>query len=400
MARQAAERTAAELRESEAALRSSESRFRRLANSNLVGVIFCDIRGEISWGNSEAFRILGHPPGDFLSGRIGWGQLTPPEYAASDERAIRQLKATGVATPFEKEFIRKDGTRIAVLIAVAMLEASASECVALLIDLTERKRYEAELRIAKETAEAANAAKDRFLAVLSHELRTPLTPVLALAGLSERDLTLTDEQREDWALVRRNIHIEARLIEDLLDVTRISRGKLQLQLETLDAHKVIREALELASHDEAQPNPPPIRTELLALEHHVRADEARLQQIVWNLVKNALKFTPSGGQVLVSTSNDEGQLRIIVSDTGIGIESSLLPTIFDAFEQGERTRQFGGLGLGLAIARGLTRAMGGSIHADSRGHNRGATFTVILPACRAPQGMERPEAQLQETEFK
>jgi signal transduction histidine kinase/DNA-binding response OmpR family regulator len=237
-------------------------------------------------------------------------------------------------------------------------------------------------REARTQAEQANLAKDRFLAMLSHELRTPLTPVLASVSALEEEEKMPETLRESLQLIRRNVELEARLIDDLLDLTRISKGKLQLGYEIVDAHELLRNALEIcrAEIDQKQLA---LTVELTATEVRLQADPARLQQIFWNLIKNAVKFTPNSGKLSVRTSNDSANaLSVEVEDSGRGIEASLLPRIFNAFEQGERAH-LGGLGLGLAISKALVDAHQGRITAESAGRGKGAKFTVIFPVSTA-----------------
>jgi signal transduction histidine kinase/ActR/RegA family two-component response regulator len=224
----------------------------------------------------------------------------------------------------------------------------------------------------------SNLAKDQFLAMLSHELRTPLTPVLASALELENEPDVREDVRQSLQMIRRNVELEARLIDDLLDLTRIDRGKVQLNFEILDAEKLLQNALEICQpeidrkHLRASLN-------LTARRAHMRADPARLQQIFWNLINNAVKFTPPNGQIVITTNNDsDRQLRVEIADTGMGIEPEALPKIFDAFEQGGRT-QSGGLGLGLAISKTLVEAHKGTITAESAGRNEGSKFTLVFP---------------------
>jgi PAS domain S-box-containing protein len=390
-ARRAAERLAMEVQLADRALRYSESRFRRLAESNLIGVVFSDIFGAVADGNDAYFHLIGFTREEALAGKVRWDLITPPEWVDADRRAMEDLLSRGVAEPFEKEYVRKDGTRVPVLVGVALLEGSTTETVAFVVDLTERYRTERDLVRAMQTAEAANHAKDQFLAVLSHELRTPLSPVLALAASAQNDPALSEELRSDFAMIRRNIELEAKLIDDLLDLTKIGRGKLQLHLETVDLHHTIENAVHVCSNEDMQMKRLSVSVNLAAGKHHVRGDPARLQQVFWNLLKNAVKFTLAGGKISVTSSNDaSGRVRVSVADTGIGIEPQVLPRIFDAFEQGEvaTTRNFGGLGLGLAISRGLVEAHGGTIAAASSGRNRGSTFTIALDTVAA----QRPAA--------
>jgi len=233
----------------------------------------------------------------------------------------------------------------------------------------------------------SNLAKDQFLAMLSHELRTPLTPVLASALALENEPELPSDIHESLAMIRRNVELEARLIDDLLDLTRIDRGKVQLNFEIVDAHTLLQSALEICQAEINRKHLKP-SLNLGARKVHMRADPARLQQIFWNLINNAVKFTPINGQITIITSNDSGgQLRVEIADTGMGIEQELLPKIFDAFEQGGRT-QSGGLGLGLAISKTLVEAHKGTIAAKSAGRNEGSTFTLVFPTC------EKAETQI------
>jgi signal transduction histidine kinase/ActR/RegA family two-component response regulator len=235
---------------------------------------------------------------------------------------------------------------------------------------------------ARVEAERASEAKDRFLAMLSHELRTPLTPVLASVFTLEHEKDLPKAMHESLQLIRRNVELEARLIDDLLDLTRINKGKVQLSFEVVDAHGLLRNALEICQ-SEIEQKKLELRTELAAKKVHLRADPARVQQIFWNLIKNAVKFTPDGGKLGIKTSNNgDGTFCVEIEDSGCGIEPEVLPRIFRAFEQAGRT-QLGGLGLGLAISKALTEAHHGQINAESSGRDRGAKFTTVFPTCEA-----------------
>lgn len=374
------ENEVAERRRVEEALRESEGRFRRLSESNMIGVQFSDLDGNIIEANDAFLDLVGYSRDHMAEGRLRWDMLTPVEYRERDEDAIRQLRVSRVCTPYEKEYERLDGTRVPVLIGRALLEGSQHTAVAFVIDLTERKKAELELKKAKEAAEAANHAKDQFLAVLSHELRTPLTPVLTTVQVLEEEPGLPEELRGWIEIIRNNVELEARLIDDLLDLTRITQGKLQLNIDTVDIHTLLGAVMGICKGD-IDGKRMEISLDLRAGSHHVRGDSARLQQVFWNLVKNSIKFTAEGGRIFVSSFNDEaGQLVVEVADTGIGIEADVLPRIFDAFEQGDRsiTRHFGGLGLGLAISKTLIDVHGGTIVASSMGRNHGATFTISL----------------------
>lgn len=249
-----------------------------------------------------------------------------------------------------------------------------------------------DLAAAKSAAELANSAKDDFLAVLSHELRTPLTPALAAASaLQSAPAIEPNELRESLAIICRNIELEARLVDDLLDVTRITRGKLRIQSAPVDLHTILRDALVNAepSLRAKQINSTTAFTES---RPSVRGDGARLTQVFSNLLTNSAKFTSAGGKVTLRTTVAGDTATVEIEDDGIGIPVDLLPQIFEPFRQGEAgtTRRFGGLGLGLSVAKGFVEAHGGSIRARSAGHNRGATFIVELPLLTA--GKPFPDA--------
>src|SRR3954453_1295880 len=253
-------------------------------------------------------------------------------------------------------------------------------------DLTERKRSErlmADEKLARQEAEAANQAKDHFLATLSHELRTPLTPVLAvLSGLQE-NVQIPADVRPQLAMMRRNVELEARLIDDMLDLTRIARGKPELRREVADLRQVVDHALQTARADLFGKGLR-LSLDLAEEDYSVWADTPRLTQVFWNLFSNAVKFTPPGGAITVRAWREEGagpQLVVEVEDTGIGIEPDVLSGIFDAFQQGELaiTRRFGGLGLGLAISKAIVELHGGNLSAMSGGRGHGSKFAVGLP---------------------
>lgn len=241
-----------------------------------------------------------------------------------------------------------------------------------------------ELAAAKTAAVAANAAKDDFLAVLSHELRTPLTPALAAASALMNEAADATEVRESLAIIRRNIELEARLVDDLLDVTRITQGKLRIHSTPVDLHAILHDALAMVNPALREKRITAVM-DLTKAQPLIRGDAARLTQVFSNLLGNAAKFTPADGQVTIRSTLTGEKIRIEIEDTGIGITPELLPQVFDPFRQGhvDTTRRFGGLGLGLSVAKGLVEAHGGSISARSAGCKQGATFTVELPALAA-----------------
>jgi PAS domain S-box-containing protein len=251
----------------------------------------------------------------------------------------------------------------------------------------ERERLLAAERAARADVERASRVKDDFLAALSHELRTPLTPVLLTVSSLESQASLSAQAREDVQNIRRHVELEARLIDDLLDLTRIARGKIKYDFRNVDLHQLIHSALGICCTDGRLS----VEYDLSARRHHVHGDPARLQQIFWNLLNNSWKFTGPGGKLIVRSADvGEDKVSVEVSDSGAGIDPELLPRVFDAFEQGDaiRARKFGGLGLGLAICKALVQAHGGAIRAHSDGPGSGCTFAVELPTVAA---VEQPE---------
>ena len=233
----------------------------------------------------------------------------------------------------------------------------------------------------KEQLRQSGQAKDHFLAVLSHELRTPLTPVLATVSMLRQDARFDADTRELLEIIHRNAELEARLIDDLLDVTRVTQGKVELQKRPVELAGIIQRAVEVCMPDiEA-------RKLKFAVDARdgpfiVEADTVRLQQVFWNLLRNAIKFTPVGGRVGIRCHRDgDGHVVVEVSDSGMGIEPAVLPRLFNAFEQGGvgTTRQFGGLGLGLTISHAMVAMHGGTVSAHSAGKDKGAMLRVRLP---------------------
>jgi signal transduction histidine kinase len=266
----------------------------------------------------------------------------------------------------------------AVLTITAMALSSA---------MAEHRRAQAALEQQKSVVEAANRTKDNFLAMLSHELRTPLTPVLAALDTIEREPSSSQDAKSALAMARRNVELESQLIDDLLDLTRIAKDKLQLKFDSLDAHEIITNVAEICRAD-ADARQLHLHLHLRAGAHHVSADTAKFQQIIWNLLKNAIKFTPAYGDVTISSTNPQRQLLAIsVRDTGVGIESEMMERIFNPFEQGERSfqRRYGGLGLGLTISKSLAKAHGGTLSAKSDGRDRGSTFVLTMRTVSPPK---------------
>ena len=266
--------------------------------------------------------------------------------------------------------------------------------MALAAGMAERRRAEAAIEQQRATVEAANRTKDNFLAMLSHELRTPLTPVLAALDALRTQPQPAAELDTTLAMMRRNIELESQLIDDLLDLTRITKDKLQLQFEPVDAHQAIANVIEICA-SEAEAKKLQVRLDLQANDFRVMADPAKFQQIIWNLFKNAIKFTGENGVITITSANHLPHILTLgVSDTGIGIEPKIMERIFNPFEQGERSfqRRFGGLGLGLTISKSLAQAHGASLIAKSEGRDRGATFLLTMKTAGLEEAVARPGA--------
>ncbi|MEO8043579.1 MAG: ATP-binding protein [Spartobacteria bacterium] len=299
-------------------------------------------------------------------------------------------RVVGILLPLIASALNGERTATYSLAQAALAKQAASEARLLATSLDKTR---GELRRSLVEAQRANAAKDRFLAVLSHELRTPLNPVLMAASAMETDPNIPSEIRADISMIRRNVELEAKLIDDLLDLTRIANGKVQLQKKIIDAHDLLEEAIAVVRGDPSAAQPP-IHLELMATRYHLNGDPARIQQVFWNLIRNAVKFTPPTGKITIRTTNapEAEDLRVEVSDTGVGIAPEALPKIFNAFEQAdaESNHTFGGLGLGLAISVALVEMHGGSLRAESAGRGQGASFTFEVPSARGSVDSNTP----------
>ncbi|MBD2252924.1 PAS domain S-box protein [Nostoc parmelioides] len=508
-----------ERKQAEAALQQSEARLKRLLQSSIIGIIEADSE-RINFANDAFLKMVGYTQEDLLTGKLRWQDMTPPEYSELDQAKVAEVINSGFCIPFEKEYIRKDGSRVPILLGAARLSSSPLTWVCFILDLTDRKQAEAALqqselmfrtladtmpqmfwitqpngyheyfnqrwydytgttleqtqgegwqkilhpddvertiehwhdcldtgkdydieyrlrravdgeyrwhlgrafplrdkngqilkwfgsctdihdqklaieeraqaweqeRAARIELERANRMKDDFLAIVSHELRSPLNPILGWAKLLKSRKLDTFKTHQALEVIERNAKLQARLIDDLLDVSRILRGKLSLNVCTVDLVTTIEAALETVRLT-AESKSIHIQTELTSHVCRVEGDPNRLQQVVWNLLSNAVKFTPEGGQIEVSLERVGSLAHIQVRDTGKGISLDFLPYVFERFRQADEvtTRKFGGLGLGLAIVRHLVELHGGSVQVTSPGEGLGTAFTVKLPLIAVSQ---------------
>ncbi|MFL6567684.1 MAG: PAS domain S-box protein [Chthoniobacterales bacterium] len=371
-----------ERRAAEERLRASEEQFRLLIDRvEEYAIYLLDPNGRVATWNAGAEKIKGFTADEIV------GKNFACFYTADDVAAGRpqyNLEAAARLGHVRDEGlrVRKDGTTFYADVVITALRDKMGRLRGfskVTRDMTDQIRSR-EIEAEKMAALKASAAKDEFLAKLSHELRTPLTPALAAASFMAENLAeLPEKFSEDVNLIRRNVQLEARLIDDLLDLTRISTGKIELHQQRVDAHAVGRDAL-MMSRSDIHRKGLSVTTHWDAKQHHVWADPVRLEQVFWNLINNAVKFTGPGGEISIQTWNENDELLLGVTDSGIGIEPTKQESIFDAFEQGDRgtARQFGGLGLGLAICKNLVELHGGTIAINSRGRGFGTTATVKL----------------------
>ncbi|HEX3624230.1 MAG TPA: PAS domain-containing sensor histidine kinase [Verrucomicrobiae bacterium] len=362
------------------ALSGADQPYRVYVERMQEGAVTISHRGLVLYANRR-FADMIHKPLEQVIGTDITGYLN----SVACGRILRVIANQNEAVKFESALKLTNDSGLPVYLTASYLPLQGQSVVCLVVtDLSAQKQNE-ELRMAKEVAEKANNAKDAFLAALSHELRTPLNPVLLLASEGAEDHELPQRARLDFATIRDNIELEARLIDDLLDLNRIAHGKLALNRKNIDCHDVLDNAIAIVEPD--------IRRKKISLTLNLEkkpcpliADRTRLQQIFWNVLNNAVKFTPEKGKITVATAvaPDRKQCSITVTDSGIGLTQEEIRRIFDAFAQGEHAQEsgphkFGGLGLGLSISQMLVKMHEGSISAHSKGTGHGATFTIQLP---------------------
>ncbi len=377
----------AERKRTERALVQSNARFLRLFESSIIGIIVADLDGMVTEANDAFLDMVGFTREDLREGKIKWMQMTPARYYRRERQAATESQATGAFSPYEKEFVRKDGALVPVLIGGATIGDDGRRLICFVVDLTERRKGEKERldllhreQSARREAETANRLKDEFLATVSHELRTPLNAILGWVQLLRTGELDPETNERALETIERNAKAQTQIIEDILDVSRIVSGKIRLEMlpvelapvvnAALDAFRLAAEARQITLVLNCQEEPA-----------QVLGDAQRLQQVVWNLLSNAIKFTPQGGRVEIGLARIGRSAEVRVTDTGKGIAPEFLPYVFDRFRQadGSNTRPHGGLGLGLAIVRHLVELHGGSVMAQSDGDGTGATFRVRIP---------------------
>jgi PAS domain S-box-containing protein len=369
-------------REAARAARASAERLRRMVNVDGVGVLLFALPGvRLVDANDYFLRMFGYSRAEVERGALTWRSLTPPEYVAVSEEQLTRLAATGRIGPYEKEYLRKDGSRSWMVFAGASL--GDGTLVEYCIDVSDRKRAEEALR-------EADRRKDEFLAMLGHELRNPLAPLHGTMETLRRRKLDGGALERAYAMMERQVGHLTRLVDDLLDVSRITRGLVELRREPVNLADVAGQATEMATpalegrgHDLSVALPrKPLRVE---------GDATRLTQVVFNLLNNAAKYTDPGGKIWLAVEREGEQAVVRVRDNGSGMKAELVPKVFDLFTQGERTldRAEGGLGLGLTLVKRLVELHGGTVEARSEGPGKGSEFVVRLPAL--PAEVENPQ---------
>ncbi|HEY4415843.1 MAG TPA: response regulator [Verrucomicrobiae bacterium] len=384
----------------------TEEASRRLAaivESSTEAIISKNLNGIITSWNAGAEELFGYQADEVIGQSIT--VLIPPERWGEVTSILERIRRGERIEHYETIRRCKDGSLMEVLLTISPVKDEQGKVAGvskIVRDITQQKYAERELERVHQEVVAASRAKDDFLAALSHELRTPLNPVLLLASEAAENPELSPAIRADFTIIRNNIELEARLIDDLLDLTRITKGKLSLNMDVLDVHAVLYEAIAIVQ-PELDNKKLSLAVELAGENAAMNGDAVRLQQIFWNVLKNAVKFTPYGGKISVKTRLhlEDKKISIEIKDTGIGLTVLEIGHIFNAFSQGEHAvgqsaHRFGGLGLGLTISRMLVELHSGAIHAKSDGRGQGATFIIELPLSPTEEKPNHPTVAVSE----
>jgi PAS domain S-box-containing protein len=382
----------------ESRARRSEARLRFALDAARMGTWDWDLASNRVQWSENLERIHGLPPGTFDGSFASYEREIHPEDRGRVLASARRALEEGVAHDVEYRIVAPDGT-VRWVEGKGRVEYADGRPVSMsgvCMDVTRRKHAELE-RL--DAAHEAARLKDEFLAVLSHELRTPLNAVLGWVHILQSGKLSPGLFKEAVEIIARNARLQAQLIEDILDVSRIAAGKLELERQPLLVGAIVEAAVN-AVRPEAQKRGIELATSIAEDVPPVEGEAKRLQQVLGNLLSNALKFTAEGGRIDVSCQAAGGEVLITVRDSGIGIEAGFLASVFEPFRQADSrtTRRHGGLGLGLAIARHLVEQHGGSIQVASEGAGRGATFTVRLPAATAAPPAVEPAARRRRAE--
>ena len=364
------------------AARMAARRLIAIVESSEDAIVSKDLNGNITSWNRAAERLFGYSADEVIGKHITI--IIPQERLAEEDLVISAVRRGERVQHFETLRRRKDGTLVPISLSVSPIRDEDGVVVGaskIARDISDRVRGERERAELVDALKEANRLKDEFLATLSHEIRTPLNAILGYAQLLQTSLRDEGSRAKAADVIERNARTLTQIIEDVLDVSRITTGRLRLKIQPVALPELVRNALSTVQLA-ADAKGVRLITDFPPELPHVAGDPERLQQVLWNLLINAVKFTHRGGQILVSIQVVDGGARIAVRDDGIGIAPEFLPYVFDRFRQGDArtTREHSGLGLGLAIARHLVEMHGGTIAAASAGRGKGAEFSITLPA--------------------
>ncbi len=373
--------------------RESEARFRRLVEANILGVVFGDIKGNITEANDAFLEMVGYTREQMDAGKLPWDAPIPASSAGFLQHCRAELRRRGRCAPFEMECRRVDGRHLPVLLGVALLDErrpaeTGAPVVAFCLDLSVRKRLEDQLRRQASELREADVRKNEFLAMLGHELRNPLAPIRnAVKIMKQRG---SEDHALCWArdVIDHQTRQMAQLVDDLLEISRVTRGKVRLHKEVVSIATIIAYAVETSrpiidAHRHRFSIALPPETIL------VQADAVRMAQVLSNLLNNAAKYTEAGGHIRLAVKVEDEMVVFRVRDNGIGIPAEMLASVFDLFTQVNHSldRSSGGLGLGLTVVRSLVEMHGGSVQATSEGLGKGSEFVVHLPVWKAEEAI-------------
>jgi PAS domain S-box-containing protein len=378
------------------------ARLSAIVESSDDAIVGKDLDGIVRSWNASAERIFGYTAQEMIGQPIT--RIIPPDRQDEEPAILERLKRGERVDHFETVRVRKDGRQIDVSVTISPIRDSSGRVVGaskiardisgLKESLRERERLLESERAARKEAERVSRAKDEFLATLSHELRTPLNAILGWAQVLRTDPSNVDDLQQGLETIERNARVQTQLIEELLDMSRIISGKVRLDVQRVDLPAIVSSAVE-SVRPAADAKGVRLQQLLDSAASPVLGDPNRLQQVLWNLLTNAVKYTPRGGQVQVLLRRVNSHVEVTVSDTGQGIDPAFLPHLFTRFSQQDTstTRRHGGLGLGLAIVRHLVELHGGTVRGTSRGSGQGATFVVAFPLSavlehQAPDGAQ------------
>jgi PAS domain S-box-containing protein len=368
----------AEREQAESLLRQSELRFRRIVQSSIVGIVIADFHGNIHEANDTFLQIVGYTRQDLEAGRISWIDMTPSEYLPLDERAIEQIKVTGDYTVYEKEYIRQDGSRVPVLVGAIQIEPEQPDVIAFILDITERKIAELETQKALEQERELNQLKSRFVSMVSHEFRNPLNIIQGYAALLEKQGAGWSQEKRVQILqnIKKSVNNLVCLLDDVLV---ISKG--QIAKQAFNPTKIGLKEFCQNLVDEMQLVANPKHQICLRSPEHeiqVKLDKKSLQQMLINLISNAIKYSPQGGDILFELTYDDKEITFKIEDKGIGISTEDQQNLFESFYRAKNVGNIPGTGLGLAIVKQAVDLHQGKIDVISN-LGTGTTFTITIP---------------------